>query len=208
MARNARITKNEIVSAALGVAKRDGTSALGIRQVASACGISVGTIYNYFPDKAALVIEVTAAYWAEVLAPWLERPQDTGFADSCEQLALCLSGPLTEFEASWLEGIESLAKTVRDEGKQEEHALTSRVIRSLEQTARADPAMSPVRLEILGAHQLALFCWVSILGAIRSGVDTGKTLTALLSMALDEGRKDVSQAHCPKPTSATTDEQS
>ena len=208
MARNASVTRDEIVSAALAAAKRDGTSALGIRQVASACGVSVGTIYNYFPDKSALVIEVTAAYWTEVLAPWLERPQDTGLADSCKQLTSCLSGPLSEFEANWLEGVESVEKTARDEGKQEEHALTSRVIRSLAQAAEHDPSISSVRLEAFGARRLALFCWVSILGAIRSGADTTETLTALLSMALDEGRKEVSQAHCPKPTSATTDEQS
>lgn len=186
MARSAGVTKQEIVSTALSLARQDGATALGIRQVASACGVSVGTIYNHFPDKSALVIEVSAAYWQEALAPWLERPEGLGLADSCLQLARCLSEPLAEFQATWLGGIESLASAARTEGKQEEHALIASVLRSLEHEAERDPTISPARLEALGSRRLALFCWCSILGAIRSGMDTSETLATLLAMALGD----------------------
>lgn len=197
MARSANVTKQEIVSTALSLARQGGAAALGIRKVASACGVSVGTIYNHFPDKSALVIEVTAAYWQEALDPWLSRPRGLGLADSCLLLARSLSEPLAKFQATWLKGIESLASTARTEGKQEEHALVASVLRSLEHEAEHDPAISPTSLEALGSHELALFCWCSILGAIRSGMDTSETLAALLTMALG-GRPQRTTASCQR----------
>lgn len=40
-----------------------GYNQLTMRGVASACGIALGTIYNYFPNKDALMVEMMADYW-------------------------------------------------------------------------------------------------------------------------------------------------
>lgn len=45
-----------------------GYSGLSLRAVAQDCGIAVGTIYNYFENKDALVAHITAEDWVEVLA--------------------------------------------------------------------------------------------------------------------------------------------
>lgn len=34
---------------------QEGTSALTVRSTASACGVAVGTVYNYFPSKESLI---------------------------------------------------------------------------------------------------------------------------------------------------------
>ena len=34
---------------------QEGTSALTVRSTASACGVAVGTVYNYFPSKEGLI---------------------------------------------------------------------------------------------------------------------------------------------------------
>ena len=47
--------------------ERDGPQGLTTNRVAQRAGVSVGTLYQYFPDKAAIV--VAAARWA------LQRPQ-------------------------------------------------------------------------------------------------------------------------------------
>jgi len=41
----------------------DGYSALNMRNVAKACQIALGTIYNYFPTKKDLVMEMMIDYW-------------------------------------------------------------------------------------------------------------------------------------------------
>ena len=44
-----------------------GYSAMTIRSVASACGISIGTVYNYFPSKDMLVASFMLTDWQACL---------------------------------------------------------------------------------------------------------------------------------------------
>lgn len=52
--------------------QRQGWSAVNIRSVAAACGVSVGSIYNYFDSKAALVASTIESVWCEIF----HRPED------------------------------------------------------------------------------------------------------------------------------------
>ena len=47
---------------------KSGYEALAMRDVAARCGISVGTLYNYFPSKEALAGGVMLEDWRGVLA--------------------------------------------------------------------------------------------------------------------------------------------
>ena len=42
---------------------QEGYSALTVRSVAAACGISVGTVYNYFPSKDMLIASFMLEDW-------------------------------------------------------------------------------------------------------------------------------------------------
>ena len=50
-----RLTVEAILEAAAQVLERDGYDALTTTRVADRAGVSVGTLYQYFPDKAAVV---------------------------------------------------------------------------------------------------------------------------------------------------------
>lgn len=45
-----------------------GFSAMTIRSVAKGCGVGVGTVYNYFPSKEALVATFMLTDWKECIA--------------------------------------------------------------------------------------------------------------------------------------------
>ena len=73
------IDRAAIAEAAYALAEERGLAGLGIRSVAEACGVSVGSIYNYFDSKADLVGAAVESVWREIF----HLPEDgTVFRDT------------------------------------------------------------------------------------------------------------------------------
>lgn len=68
-----RATYDSILEAAAQVIAREGPQGLTTNRVAERAGVSIGTLYQYFPDKAAIVL---AAARRELAAPgFLSQPK-------------------------------------------------------------------------------------------------------------------------------------
>jgi AcrR family transcriptional regulator len=71
-----------IVDAGLAVLLRDGYDAFSTNRVAAEAGISPGSLYQYFPDKAAIVEAVIDRHWDsvadQVAAALIDRLGDQG----------------------------------------------------------------------------------------------------------------------------------
>ena len=65
-------SREDILKTSRELIQRQGWSAINIRSVAAACGVSVGSIYNYFNSKAALVSATVESVWCEIF----RRPED------------------------------------------------------------------------------------------------------------------------------------
>lgn len=65
-------SKEEILKISRDMIQQQGWSAVNIRSVAAACGVSVGSIYNYFDSKAELMGAVVESVWHEIF----HRPED------------------------------------------------------------------------------------------------------------------------------------
>ena len=76
---NIVISKEEILHTTRELIMEQGWSEVNIRSVAAACGVSVGSIYNYFSSKAELVGALVENVWYEVFhhSPEMEVMQDT-----------------------------------------------------------------------------------------------------------------------------------
>ena len=59
-------SKEEILKASRELIRREGWAAVNIRSVAAACGVSVGSIYNYFDSKSDLVGAAVESVWCEI----------------------------------------------------------------------------------------------------------------------------------------------
>ncbi len=71
-----------------------GYAAMTVRSVAAACGMGVGTVYNYFPSKEAMVAAYMAADWNGSLAT--VRAAGAA-ADTAESLLRCIYDELRHF---------------------------------------------------------------------------------------------------------------
>ena len=56
-------SKEEILKTSRKLIQQQGWTAINIRSVAAACGVSVGSIYNYFDSKSALISAVVESIW-------------------------------------------------------------------------------------------------------------------------------------------------
>ncbi len=72
-------SKEDILKVSRRLIQQQGWSAVNIRSVAAACGVSVGSIYNYFDSKTALVSATVESVWGEIF----HRPENgTVFQDT------------------------------------------------------------------------------------------------------------------------------
>ena len=64
---NTIVTSREaILEASRKIAVEQGLGAINMRMVAGACGVAVGSIYNYFPSKAELLSATIAVIWEDI----------------------------------------------------------------------------------------------------------------------------------------------
>lgn len=72
-------SKEEILKKSRELIQETGWASVNIRSVAAACGVSVGSIYNYFESKSALVSATVESVWEDIF----HRPDDEAvFADT------------------------------------------------------------------------------------------------------------------------------
>lgn len=180
--------RTTIVDTAYHYACEHGLSSLSIRTIAKECSVSVGSIYNYFPDKAALVTEVILKFWttiafSEETRTCLNYREGESLIAFCERLYSTMKHALEQFRNNWLGEVSSLDARTRQKGRQAENACFEHIYHSLEKVIVADKSINQQKLSAIGTAQLACFIWQSIYQAIRNNDDCS-TLLKLLKFAL------------------------
>ena len=67
---HSEITGPKIKQAALVLFARHGFAAVTMRQIAANVGVQAGAIYNYTPDKQALLFDLLHGHMADLLSKW------------------------------------------------------------------------------------------------------------------------------------------
>lgn len=159
------IAREAILDAAYARAQKDGMASLGIRTIARECGVAVGTIYNYFPDKASLVTEVVGRFWHAAIEPARQLASD-GAAEGpgcllvyCRLLGQGLGESLSHFRASWLREISTLDTRTRTRSHAAESALFRDIQGEIQRVIENDPGITDEARKRLGSEELAAFIW-------------------------------------------------
>lgn len=70
---HAQITGPKVHDAALRLFARHGYAAVSMRQIAAEIGVQAGTLYNYTPDKQALLFELMRGHLETLLSAWADE---------------------------------------------------------------------------------------------------------------------------------------
>lgn len=74
-------SKEHILDVSRRLIQEQGWAAISIRSVASACGVSVGSIYNYFDSKSDLAAETIESIWQDIFHFPEQQPGFNSFPD-------------------------------------------------------------------------------------------------------------------------------
>jgi AcrR family transcriptional regulator len=185
MAGKPAITKEEILDVAYARAREEGLGALSIRAVARDCGVAVGTLYNYFPDKASLVSAIVLKFWGYVVdACGVEPRPDECLIDYCRRLSADLERALAGFQTSWLREISMLDDQTLQLVREDEGNCLQALYACIGEAVAGDIRIRPQALAELDVRMLARFIWRVTFDTLRSGAPVYEEFLKLLSLAL------------------------
>lgn len=186
MGNKAVISRQHILETAYNLFRSEETSTLSIRGVAAACGVSVGSIYNYFPTKSALVAEIVEMFWRESLhREMFIATSDENFVAFCERLLEDLRATLEVFRREWLAKLMALDSESLGEIRRREEAAFVHIRKGLAVVIRNDRDIKLDALDgVAGADELATLVWGSIVSSLEHGDESCKALFALMHKAL------------------------
>lgn len=158
-----RQTVERIIAAGRTLLLEEGYDAFSTNRVAAAAGVSPGSLYQYFPDKGAILDHVIDRYWEEVTervaASLADRIGETGpemIRDTADALVAALEAdrPLLRVVAEELPATRHKARRATLEVRVRE-LLTAYLAGRPETTHRPEPAVAAWML-VLALENVAL----------------------------------------------------
>ena len=162
MGKRSVITSEEILEQAYQLACEQGLRSLSIRSIATACDVSVGTVYNSYASKTELINDVVGMFWQRAFAETMKTlavHEGNDFIAFCEALSQSLKSALKEFRKDFLSDLSALSEGDR-----------------LSAQDRLTGAMAP--------EALAALVWETLIDYARDDMGYDKTLFELLRTTL------------------------
>lgn len=121
------------------IVQKEGLSGLTMRHVADACGTALGSLYNYFPSKDALILESIRSIWESIFH------QDGGEFDHHDFLSLVewfvtsLSQGKKRYPGFFTLHALSLGSEEKEKGKAVREATFNHMKEMMLSTIKSDP---------------------------------------------------------------------
>ena len=179
------IDPEKLVSQAYAIASRDGISVLSVRKVATACGIAVGSVYGYFPNKADLTAAVLTRFFDENLSDELcaVRPGER-FTSYVRRFREALCAARSGMSVDWFAEMRLLPSAEQEALEAVRAPMLVHIERGLARVLDADEAVDRDRLVgPLSVERLCRYVLRAIFASLAEGSDC-ETLIALLDAAL------------------------
>lgn len=162
-----RIIKNPqelILSKAKEILYNEGYSKLTMRNVSKACDISLGTIYNYYPTKKELVVEMMTDYWREYMdVAQTIASSNNNFYERLNQIFDTLNIFIKTFRDAWLKPELYDNPDYVSSGVEREHIYIEKLVLLIEDTLKKDNKVN----DSLGYYETAKFIVMNFITIIQ-----------------------------------------
>lgn len=136
-------SRGDIMHAGMLIATEKGLGAINIRAVARVAGISVGAVYNYFPNKSVLLSATVRKIWADIFYGIGQM----GYCESISTYIQWLFGAIKERGAKYPDFFQSqgpgLAAGGREVSRQTVRYCLFRMERGLNRALKNDQRVKP-----------------------------------------------------------------
>jgi AcrR family transcriptional regulator len=183
--RRSRQTVEAVLDAVVKILKRDGTEGVTTNRIAEVAGVSIGSVYQYFPDKRAIFAALHNRH-VEAIRRLVESRLVEHADSSLDDLVRALVEALVEAHASDLE-LHQLLTTEVPHGAEGAKALAVhlRGVFRLAITSRSRERQTPRDLERV------LFVLAHMVEALSHGAAFGRPPQLSLAAAKDEAVRAV-----------------
>lgn len=164
MARIIENPKKLILSKSKEILYQEGYNKFNMRNVARECRIALGTIYNYYPTKKELLIDMMAEYWQD----FLFNTRDAINSDSCfyEKIRTIfedLDSFLRTFKDVWLKPELYGNPDLIEYGAKKEDIYLNRFILLIEEAVKKEN----ISKTNLSPHDIAKFIAVNMITVVQ-----------------------------------------
>ena len=135
----AATSKEEILAVCRELIHSEGGTALNVREVAAACGISVGTVYNYFGSKSELVEAAVESVWYDIFRCADSSAPFSNILGCVRWLFERLAYGNTQYPGFFTLHSTNFMHNDRPDAKQRMQSAWDHIIRMLCQVLRQDP---------------------------------------------------------------------
>lgn len=141
---NKAITSREkIMQVCRNIAAEQGLSALNMRAVAGACGIALGTLYNYYSGKDELLLATVESVWMDIFHMDGSCQTDYSFPEYIRHLFGCARKGAAKYPNFLTAHSLALAGAKKDEAKSAMERNVEHIKGAMLAVLCADPGLKP-----------------------------------------------------------------
>lgn len=132
------ISQEAILCAGKEIVLEFGLQGLNIRDVAGRCGVSVGSIYNYFPTKSDLVVATIGSIWKDIMHSYRTSEDNHSFVGNIQALFLNIQKGSGEYPSFFSAHSISAAAIGKEKGRESMEKCFLHIKKGLLATLNAD----------------------------------------------------------------------
>jgi AcrR family transcriptional regulator len=148
----------------------EGYSKLNMRSIARSCDIAIGTIYNYYPTKKELIIEMMIDYWKEyfIVIDNIINSEDE-FYIKLSRIFNELSGFIKRFKSEWLKPELYDKPDYVQSGVEKEYIYMEKLVTEIEKMLLKEAAYSNINFKF-DTKEIAKFIIMNFITMVQTPI--------------------------------------